>query len=58
MLLRPTALSEKIDPVHMDEALARVCGVAVTAPCATRARVLTSKAISSRHCLGFDLFAG
>ena len=30
VLLRPTPLSEKIDPVHMDEALARVRGVAVT----------------------------
>ncbi|NQY32726.1 MAG: hypothetical protein HRT56_06100, partial [Coraliomargarita sp.] len=28
MLLRPTPLSEKIGPVHMDEALARVRGVA------------------------------
>ena len=27
VLLRPTPLSEKIDPVHMDEALARVRGV-------------------------------
>ena len=30
MLLRSTPLSETIDPVRMDEALARVRGVAVT----------------------------
>ena len=35
VLLRPTPLREKIDPVHMDEALAQVRGAA-------RARVLTS----------------
>ncbi|NQY32351.1 MAG: hypothetical protein HRT56_04195 [Coraliomargarita sp.] len=45
MLLRPTPLSEKIDPIHMDEALARLRDVA-------RAEVLTSASNQMQTALG------